>query len=227
MFKRLRTKYLCKKYGIKNYTINKDGSIDVDGHVNLKCGSSCNGLELGPIHSSKILEKLPLRFNIVNGNFDCSFNKLSSFDGFPKKINGDLIIRGNKFTSLNGCPSIGYSKLDIGFEVVGRLDCRDNKIISFDGYRDDIWLWGKTPFLGNPINNMWNLFKDVKLIDLFNDYDIIRDENNPCVIKYRLDEFLKYIDVAQIEKHQYRIFKGYKLITIINGTKFGEIYELD
>jgi hypothetical protein len=26
---------ICKKYGIKNYTINDDLSIDVDGHVDL------------------------------------------------------------------------------------------------------------------------------------------------------------------------------------------------
>lgn len=24
---------ICKKYGIKNYSINEDGSIDVDGNV--------------------------------------------------------------------------------------------------------------------------------------------------------------------------------------------------
>jgi hypothetical protein len=26
---------ICKKYGIKNYTINSDGTVDVDGDVNL------------------------------------------------------------------------------------------------------------------------------------------------------------------------------------------------
>ena len=26
---------ICKKYNIENYTINSDGSIDVDGNVNL------------------------------------------------------------------------------------------------------------------------------------------------------------------------------------------------
>lgn len=26
---------LCKKYNIKNYNINEDGSIDVDGNVDL------------------------------------------------------------------------------------------------------------------------------------------------------------------------------------------------
>ena len=26
---------ICKKYGIKNYTINVDGTVDVDGNVDL------------------------------------------------------------------------------------------------------------------------------------------------------------------------------------------------
>ena len=26
---------ICEKYNIRNYTINEDGSIDVDGYVNL------------------------------------------------------------------------------------------------------------------------------------------------------------------------------------------------
>jgi len=26
---------ICKEYGIENYTINNDGSIDVDGYVDL------------------------------------------------------------------------------------------------------------------------------------------------------------------------------------------------
>ena len=38
---------ICKRYGIENYTINEDGSIDVDGNVSL---------------SSQGLTELPLRF---------------------------------------------------------------------------------------------------------------------------------------------------------------------
>jgi len=38
---------ICKKYYIQNYTINDDGTIDVDGNVNLNV---------------KNLTKLPLKF---------------------------------------------------------------------------------------------------------------------------------------------------------------------
>ena len=41
---------ICKKYNIKNYTINPDGSIDVDGYV---------------ILSSKGIDKLPLNFKYI------------------------------------------------------------------------------------------------------------------------------------------------------------------
>jgi hypothetical protein len=45
---------ICKKYGIENWTINSDGSIDVDGNVNL---------------SEKGLDKIPLKFRNVTSNF--------------------------------------------------------------------------------------------------------------------------------------------------------------
>ena len=50
---------ICKKYDITNYTINSDGTIDVDGIVNLY---------------DKRLTKLPLKFGKVTGYFDCSSN---------------------------------------------------------------------------------------------------------------------------------------------------------
>ncbi len=45
---------ICKKYNIKDYTINPDGSIDVLGNVSL---------------SNNELTELPLKFNIVEGFF--------------------------------------------------------------------------------------------------------------------------------------------------------------
>jgi hypothetical protein len=52
---------ICKEYGIENYTINSDWSIDVDGDVHL---------------SNRNLTKLPLNFRNVSGNFYCSYNQL-------------------------------------------------------------------------------------------------------------------------------------------------------
>jgi hypothetical protein len=54
---------ICQQYGIENYTLNGDGSIDVDGDVDL---------------AYKSLSELPLKFGIVSGGFYCHNNKLTS-----------------------------------------------------------------------------------------------------------------------------------------------------
>ncbi len=45
---------ICEKYDIENYTINPDGSIDVDGDVDL---------------NNKGIFKIPIKFNRINGFF--------------------------------------------------------------------------------------------------------------------------------------------------------------
>ena len=81
---------ICKKYNIKNYTINPDGSIDVDGFTNI---------------SDKRLTKLPLKFNKIKGEFYCSYNNLTSLEGCPKEVGGSFFCNGCiKLNSLEGCP---------------------------------------------------------------------------------------------------------------------------
>jgi len=99
---------ICKKYGIKNYTINEDGSIDVDGSVNL--------------YNMK-LTKLPLKFNKVSDDFHCSCNHLTSLEGCPEEINGHFICSDNHLTSLKGCPK----------EIHGDFYCSYNKLTSLEG----------------------------------------------------------------------------------------------
>jgi hypothetical protein len=80
---------ICKQYKIENYTINDDGSIDVDGDVGL---------------FDRGLTELPLRFNRVTGSFDCNFNKLTSLKGSPRWIGGYFDCRYNRLTSLEFSP---------------------------------------------------------------------------------------------------------------------------
>jgi hypothetical protein len=63
------------KMNVKNYIINDDLTIDVDGHVYL---------------SSKNLDKFPdyIQFNVVNGDFRCKYNSLTSLRGCPKHVKG-------------------------------------------------------------------------------------------------------------------------------------------
>ena len=80
---------LCKKYNIENYTIKDDGTVDVDGDVNL-------------IESN--LTELPLKFGIVNGDFNCSENELNSLIGSPKEVGVSFYCDFNQLTSFEGAP---------------------------------------------------------------------------------------------------------------------------
>jgi len=96
---------ICKKYFIENYTINSDGTVDVDGNVYL---------------SDIKLTKLPLKFSKVSGYFDCSDNKLTSLEGSPHSV-GDFNCNNNKLTSLKGCP-----------QSVVNFECFYNKLTSLE-----------------------------------------------------------------------------------------------
>ncbi|MCK9472044.1 MAG: hypothetical protein M0Q88_09875 [Bacilli bacterium] len=99
---------ICKKYNIKNYIINEDGSIDVNRNVNL---------------SGKNLIVLPLKFRNVSGNFSCYDNQLTSLVGSPQNVGGGFDCGNNQSTSLEGAPqSIG-----------GNFYCSDNKLTSLEG----------------------------------------------------------------------------------------------
>ena len=80
---------ICKKYKITNYTINPDGSIDVDGNVDL---------------SFKDLTELPLTFNRITGNFSCSCNNLTSLKGSPRWVGCHFTCSNNPLTSLEFSP---------------------------------------------------------------------------------------------------------------------------
>lgn len=92
---RLEIFNICRKYGIKNYTVNKDGTIDVNGDVDLH---------------RRGLTELPLKFNKVSGDFYCFENNLKSFDGFPKEIGKNIDVSDNNIKSFDGFPEkIGVS----------------------------------------------------------------------------------------------------------------------
>ena len=80
---------ICKQYGIENYTINSDGSIDVAGDVDLW---------------GKSLTELPLTFNKVTGYFNCGYNNLTSLKGCPRWIGGNFDCGNNRLASLEFSP---------------------------------------------------------------------------------------------------------------------------
>lgn len=115
-------------HGISNnYTINPDGSIDVDGEFDNSVSFDPNRrpstkLRYKPLNRHK-LTKLPIKFNKVGGNFYCNDNELTTLEGSPKEVGGDFKCNENKLTSLEGGPEI----------VGGDFICRNNQLTSLEG----------------------------------------------------------------------------------------------
>jgi hypothetical protein len=100
---------ICKNFGIKNYTINSYGSIDVNDDVNI---------------SARGLTEIPLRFNNVNGYFNCSHNNLTTLKNCPIYVGDWFDCSYNQLTSLDGCSE--YIRLE--------FFCSRNPLTSLYGY---------------------------------------------------------------------------------------------
>ena len=124
---------ICKKYGIEDYTVNEDGSIDVEGDVDLR---------------DKRLTKLPLKFNHVSGGFYCYNNQLVTLEGSPQSVGSHFYCGNNQLTTLEGGPkSVGggfycqlafYKDLDMESseyrpisEIKEELTAFENSIIQY------------------------------------------------------------------------------------------------
>jgi len=116
---RRRVKKICKFYNLENYVINKDGSIDVNGDVNLAGKLLFNG----STYLYPALTKLPFTFNNVSGNFDISQNRLTSLCGSPKKVTGNFDCSRNKLINLENAPEI----------IAGDFNCSHNNLRSLKG----------------------------------------------------------------------------------------------
>jgi hypothetical protein len=215
---------ICKKFGIKNYTIN-EGSIDIDGDVDLR---------------NKGLTKIPLKFGKVSGNFSCGYNQLESLSGAPLSVGGYFSCGDNQLKSLEGSPlSVGgrfYCRFNqlISLEgaplsVGGYFSCGDNQLKSLEGIsgrisgaiyctnnqlRDvkgikDGWL-GEFEVEGNPVYEIFKLFPKDKwdeVIEILNEYEVIRNDGNLIILQRLEQVFLDIgLEVPEIEE-----IRGYKI----------------
>ena len=118
---------ICRKYGITNYTINSDGSIDVDGNVNL----SVSGLT-----------KLPLKFGNVTGHFNCHYNQLTTLEGSPKEVGGYFYCDHNQLTSLKGGPDKLGGEFNCQLNQLPKLILDNMKHIKkIVEYQEDYLIW--------------------------------------------------------------------------------------
>jgi hypothetical protein len=211
---------ICRKYIITNYTINSDGSIDVDADVNLY---------------RKRLTKLPLKFRNVSGNFDCSYNQLTKLVGSPESVGDNFYCNSNQLITLEGAPetvgesfdcsnnqlitlkgspkSVGESfdcfsnkltTLEGAPQSVGsNFDFRLNKLINFTGFPENFY--GDVYNIGNPVTEIYNLFGTFKCIKWLNEFDVIQGDK---VILDRLEEVYHQLGMEipeKIELHNYEI----------------------
>ena len=218
---------ICKKYGIKNYTINQDGSIDVDGNVYL---------------SSKKLTKLPLKFRNVSGTFYCYSNRLTSLEGCPQSVGGGFYCYNNQLTSLEGCPkSVGgdFSCSDNQLtslegcpqsvsgnfwcsnnqltslegspkSVAGNFSCSSNQLKDVYGIKEGFRLGGEFDIRNNPVYQIFKLFPEDRydeVIEFLNEYNVIRDGN-----KVILQALEMVYDELGIEVPEEIEIKGYEII---------------
>src|SRR3990167_6951937 len=113
----MKTKKQIKQWldemGVKDYTINKNLIVDVEGDVNL---------------SHKKLKKFPVQFGKVRRNFYCSYNQLKSLKGAPQDVRESYDCSYNQLKSLKGAPQ------DVGWN----FDCSHNQIKSLKGAPQDV-----------------------------------------------------------------------------------------
>jgi len=98
---------------IRFFTINEDLSVDVDGDVRI---------------SYRNLTEIPVKFNIVKGDFYCCNNQIRSTNFFPKEIGNNFFYYSNEFNDLKGIVTLE--------NIIGLWNCnfRGNKICC-----DRIW----------------------------------------------------------------------------------------
>lgn len=178
---------ICDRYNIVNYTINSDLSIDVNGSVYINNRSFLS-----------TIFKIPIKFNNVSGDFDCSNTGLQSLENCPKSVGGFFSSDYNNLDSLVGSPEyVGDSFNFRGNNIksfkgsperCGDIDCSFNDITSFEGFPKSSWIICR----GNPIEVFVDLVGtfDYYKIELFNDYDIIQGDE---VIFDRFNDYLKAI----------------------------------
>ena len=195
---------VCERHRIKNYTINDDLSIDVDGNVDL---------------SSRNLEYLPLRFNYIEGSFDCSNNELKTLEGCPQTVGGDFDCHRNELKTLEGSPqTVGgdfnchFNKLETlegGPQTVGGdFDCYRNELKDLEHFPE---VSGDIDIGHNTVNLLVYTFikkADSFMIEDFIDYEIVR--NRDTVMLDRLQTFIRDNDLEMPDLEE--IKKHYKII---------------
>lgn len=161
---------LCKRFGIDEYYVNSDGSIDVIGNV---------------IFGEFMIGKLPIKIRNITGHFTCMC-KLDSLEGSPRRVTGRFTCVYNGLSSLEGGPEF----------VNGEYICRGNNIKTFKGVPESF----NNHFncYGNPIHEIYKINTCIEFLHLVNEYDVIREGDK--IVETRLRQALVDSDCKSIPK---------------------------
>ena len=185
-------KLICRKYELDRYTINQDGSVDVNADVKL---------------THKLEYKIQLKFGKVLGFFDCGNNLLTSLKGCPVEVGGYFRCSQNKklTTLIDGPKKVG--------DAYFATNCN---LMDFYGFPEKHE--GLTYFINNPVSEILDLIFDegsifdkdgnlAKFVGYLNEYNVIKG-------KKIFEEGLKqaYYMVTKQELTNGLYFKYYKLI---------------
>lgn len=94
--------------GVKNYSINQDMSVTVNGNLLL---------------DDKNLTEIPVKFKEVHGGIDVTSNKIKRLDWCPSIVKGSLEAWDNEIETLVGGP----------IEIEGSFDIDNNKLTNLQG----------------------------------------------------------------------------------------------
>lgn len=183
---------VCKKYSIKDYIINDDLSIDVNGDVHL---------------ANRSLEKIPLNFNIVKGNFIINNNKLLTLEGSPKSVGELFNCEYNKLKTLKGYTNIHTA--DTGY-----LYCGYNPLLNiFDWEGNSEIYYEDTPINElveklmekiPPGDNKLNQFEK-ELSDRLEEFNVIKDNRLDLISLNSLYDFYN----LPFDENEFKNIKGY------------------
>ncbi len=187
---------ICYEFGVRNYTINDDGSIDVKGDVHIPTSG---------------LTEIPITFNKVTGNFYCQNSDLTTLKGSPRLVEGSFYCQKNKLTSLLGGPKSVGSLFNCGFNdltdlkgspkfIGGDFRCDKNNIFSLEGLDAD-GLSGNIYLNKNPIGSLFYVI-DSDIVRAFNSFKVIKgNEINLKRLRYVMEINDQPIYIADIKKY--------------------------
>lgn len=197
---------ICSDIGLKDFTVNGDGSIDVNSGDVIIDGPHLNKDRKIPLKFRNVFEDFVCAYanlsslegcpETVGGSFTCSHNNLLTLEYGPRKVQSGFRCNGNQLTSLKGCPE----------RVGGGLDFSNNNILSFRGLPE--FIGGYIYCVNNPIDQIYRLHSVKEFAELINEYDVIREGNK--VVETRLRQALEDSNCKKIPD-QFK-FKNYELI---------------